>query len=166
MWFLDYWSPREPLRVPTNAVIQTRFERPVMPPIDLSLCLCHGLERPAAPMPVPVSHSLPPSLIQLSPTSLPVVRHRRLRRFLVSFSLSALALAQMKLYLRRDVAAYSYRRWGSEEGLEEERSRRDSLKFDRSLSRTKVCEQEINTWVEEEEQKQVDPLERFFGSWL
>eukprot|EP00903_Cladosiphon_okamuranus_P015146 g14005.t1 len=44
---------------------------------------------------------------------------------------------KMKLYLRRDVAAYSHKRWGSEEGLAEERTRRELLKFDRSLSRTK-----------------------------
>lgn len=45
---------------------------------------------------------------------------------------------QMKLYLRRDVASYSYKRWGGEDGLAEEKSRRDGLKYDRSLARTKV----------------------------
>lgn len=44
----------------------------------------------------------------------------------------------MKLYLRRDVMGYSYKRWGDEAGLEAERRRRDALKFDRSLAKTKV----------------------------
>ncbi|CAN0544255.1 unnamed protein product, partial [Ectocarpus sp. 8 AP-2014] len=43
----------------------------------------------------------------------------------------------MKLYLRREVVAYSYKRWGSEDGLAAERRRRESLKYDRSLARTK-----------------------------
>ncbi|CAM9390502.1 unnamed protein product [Laminaria digitata] len=43
----------------------------------------------------------------------------------------------MKLYLRRDVASYSYKRWGGEDGLAAEKSRRDELKYDRSLARTK-----------------------------
>lgn len=64
---------------------------------------------------------------------------------------ASLCFPQMKLYLRRDVAAYSYKRWGSEDGLEEERNRRDSLKFDRSLSRTKVCEQRRKQYLEEEQ---------------
>ncbi|CBJ26398.1 conserved unknown protein [Ectocarpus siliculosus] len=44
---------------------------------------------------------------------------------------------KMKLYLRREVVAYSYKRWGSEDGLAAERRRRESLKYDRSLARTK-----------------------------
>ncbi|CAM9465963.1 unnamed protein product [Ectocarpus sp. 12 AP-2014] len=43
---------------------------------------------------------------------------------------------KMKLYLRREVVAYSYKRWGSEDGLAAERRRRESLKYDRSLART------------------------------
>ncbi|CAN0465962.1 unnamed protein product [Ectocarpus sp. 12 AP-2014] len=43
----------------------------------------------------------------------------------------------MKLYLRREVVGYSYKRWGSEDGLAAERRRRESLKYDRSLARTK-----------------------------
>lgn len=52
------------------------------------------------------------------------------------------AATQMKLYLRRDVAEYSLKRWGGEDGVAAERRRRDSVKFDRSLARTKVgrCE--------------------------
>lgn len=49
-------------------------------------------------------------------------------------------LPQMKLYLRRDVAGYSYKRWGNEEGLAAEKHRRDSLKYDRTLARTQVGE--------------------------
>lgn len=45
---------------------------------------------------------------------------------------------QMKLFLRRDVASYSYKRWGGEDGLAAEKNRRDELKYDRSLARTKV----------------------------
>ncbi|CAM9330305.1 unnamed protein product [Ectocarpus sp. 12 AP-2014] len=44
---------------------------------------------------------------------------------------------KMKLYLRREVVGYSYKRWGSEDGLAAERRRRESLKYDRSLARTK-----------------------------
>ncbi|CAM9136450.1 unnamed protein product [Ectocarpus sp. 4 AP-2014] len=44
---------------------------------------------------------------------------------------------KMKLFLRREVVAYSYKRWGSEDGLAAERRRRESLKYDRSLARTK-----------------------------
>ncbi|CAM9299270.1 unnamed protein product [Ectocarpus fasciculatus] len=44
---------------------------------------------------------------------------------------------KMKLYLRREVAEYSFKRWGSEDGLAAERRRRESLKYDRSLARTK-----------------------------
>ena len=36
------------------------------------------------------------------------------------------------------MASYSYKRWGGEDGLAEEKRRRDELKFDRSLARTKV----------------------------
>lgn len=44
----------------------------------------------------------------------------------------------MKLYLRREVMSYSYKRWGGPSGLEAERERREALKYDRSLTRTKV----------------------------
>lgn len=55
--------------------------------------------------------------------------------------------SKMKLYLRREVAEYSYKRWGSEDGLAAEKARRDALKYDRSLARTKVMGRTGCRWM-------------------
>ncbi|CAN0453858.1 unnamed protein product, partial [Discosporangium mesarthrocarpum] len=44
---------------------------------------------------------------------------------------------KMKLFLKKHVLEYSHKRWGGVEGLERERKRREELKWNRAVARTK-----------------------------
>lgn len=45
--------------------------------------------------------------------------------------------SSMKLYLRKEARKYSFERWGGAEGLEEERKKRESKKWEASVKKTK-----------------------------
>ncbi|CAM9324968.1 unnamed protein product [Pylaiella littoralis] len=68
---------------------------------------------------------------------------------------------KMKLYLRRDVAGYSYKRWGNEEGLAAEKHRRDSLKYDRTLARTQGMFKRSRSEKEEDARKKPQSLPNY-----